>query len=106
MRNLRILGSEKRLLGDHGSGKLKKVNIGETMEIQYDLDDRSKRDMTPEDYKDKMHIDLERSLVSNVYPESVLVTAEHVCARLRSMWNVRALGFNGKSARSRRRRVT
>ncbi len=80
MRNLRILGSEKRLLGDHGSGKLKKVNIGETMEIQYDMDDRSKRDMTPEDYQDKMRIDLEQSLVSNVYPESILVTAEHVCA--------------------------
>ena len=46
---------------------LRKVNIGETLELNYNYDADGKRQLSDAEYQNRMHEDIRASLVANVY---------------------------------------
>jgi len=73
-RNYRMLLNRKR--GDDAA--LRKVNIGETLELNYNYDADGKRQLSDAEYQNRMHEDIRASLVANVYPDSTLITKRDV----------------------------
>lgn len=73
-RNYRMLLNRKR--GDDAA--LRKVNIGESLELNYNYDSDGKRQLADADYQNRMREDIRASLVANVYPDSTLIRKRDV----------------------------